>query len=434
MKVIDIAIKDLMRGFRSASTLVFMFVVPLLVTGLFYFMFGRIAKEGEFSLPRTKVIIANMDKGGPKFQVSTHAVPGGAHADTMGELIVNILQSEDMAELVEISFAPSETAAKTAVDTQQAQVAVVIPADFSQQFADTYGEASIEFYKDPTLTIGPMIVKSIMDQFMDGMSGVKIAINVALDQEDVVSSALIGNLVQQYLSTSLAQSKDPEEELLIIRSPKNKPTDTKQEEKNMMLGIISPIMGGMMIFYAFYTASAAAQTIIKEEEEHTLQRIFTTPTSQADILTGKFLAVFLTVIVQVCVTLIVGHLIFGIHWGGIVPVGISAIGIVITASSCGIFINSFLKSTRQGGAIFGGVLTLTGMIGMISTFGINTATSQKLANSVALLVPQGWAVRGLQQAMNGLPIEKVLISTLVLLVWGAVFFGVGVWRFNRRYV
>lgn len=423
-----------MRGFRSASTLVFMFVVPFLVTGLFYFMFGRIAKEGEFSLPRTKVIVANLDKGGPKFQVNTDSIPGGAHADTMGELIVNILKSEDMADLVEISLALDETAAKIAVDTQKAQVAIVIPADFSQQFADTYGEATIEFYQDPTLTIGPMIVKSIMNQFMDGMSGVKIAVNVALDQEEVVSSALIGNLVQQYLSTSLAQSKDPEEELLSIRPPKNKPTDTVQEEKNMMLGIISPIMGGMMIFYAFYTGSAAAQTIIKEEEEHTLQRIFTTPTMQADILTGKFLAVFLTVIVQVCVTLIVGHLIFGIHWGGVVPVGITAIGIVITASSCGIFINSFIKSTRQGGAVFGGILTLTGMLGMISTFGINTATSQKLANSVALMVPQGWAVRGLQQAMNGLPIEKVLISTLVLLVWGVVFFGVGVWRFNRRYI
>ncbi len=434
MKVIDIALKDLLRGFRSAYSLIFMFAVPLLVTGMFYFMFGRIAQQGEFSLPRTKVIVANLDKGGPKFQVSTDAIPGSAHADTMGELVVNILKSEDIADLVEISLAPNEAAAKTAVDTQQAQVAIVIPTDFSQQFADTYGEASIEFYQDPTLTLGPMIVKSIMDQFMDGMSGVKIAVNVALDQEEVVNSAVIGALVQQYLSTSLAQSKDPEKELLDIRSPKNKPTDTAQEEKNMLLSIISPIMGGMMVFYAFYTGSSAAQTILKEEEEHTLQRLFTTPTAQSTILTGKFLSVFLTVLVQVCVMLVAARLIFGIHWGEVIPIGLVVIGIIVSASSCGIFINSLIKSTRQGGVIFGGVLTITGMLGMVSTFGINSATSQKLANSVALLVPQGWAVRGLQQAMNGLPLEKVLISTLALMIWSAVFFGVGVWRFNRRYM
>jgi ABC-2 type transport system permease protein len=434
MKAFDIALKDLVRGFRSAYTLIFMFVVPLLVTGMFYFMFGRIAQQGEFSLPRTKVIVANMDKGGPKFQVSTDAIPGSARANTMGELVVNILKSEDMADLVEISLTPNETTAKTAVDQQQAQVAIVIPADFSQQFADTYGEASIEFYQDPTLTLGPMIVRSIMNQFMDGMSGVKIAVNVALDQEEVVNSAIIGALVQQYLSTSLAQSKDPEEELLDVRPPNEKPVDTAKEEKNMLLSIISPIMGGMMVFYAFYTGASSAETILKEEEEHTLQRLFTTPTAQSTILTGKFLSVFLTVLVQVCVMLVAARLIFGIRWGEVIPIGLMVIGIIVTASSCGIFITSFIKSTRQGGVIFGGVLTITGMLGMVSTFGINSATSQKLANSVALLVPQGWAVRGLLQAMNGLPLQKVLISTLALMIWSVVFFGVGVWRFNRRYL
>ena len=40
-----------------------MFGVPLLVTGMFYFMFGNMAESDGFDLPRTKVIIANMDAG-----------------------------------------------------------------------------------------------------------------------------------------------------------------------------------------------------------------------------------------------------------------------------------------------------------------------------------------------------------------------------------
>ena len=61
MKAFDIAVKDLTRSFRSAFAVIFMFGVPLLVTGMFYFMFGNMANNGGFNLPKTKVIIANMD-------------------------------------------------------------------------------------------------------------------------------------------------------------------------------------------------------------------------------------------------------------------------------------------------------------------------------------------------------------------------------------
>ena len=83
--------------------------------------------------------------------------------------------------------------------------------------------------------------------------------------------------------------------------------------------------------------------------------------------------------------------------------------------------------------LFGGVLTVTGMLGMIGIFAMNSPAAQKLANSVSLLVPQGWAVRGLLQSVNGQPLADVLLSMLVMLAWSAFFFAVGVWRFNRRY-
>jgi len=51
MKAIDIALKDLTRSFRSAFALVFMFGVPLLMTGMFYFMFGN-SSSGNLQLPR----------------------------------------------------------------------------------------------------------------------------------------------------------------------------------------------------------------------------------------------------------------------------------------------------------------------------------------------------------------------------------------------
>ena len=433
MKALDIALKDMLRSFRSFFAIVFMFIVPLLVTGMFYFMFGNIASDGGFNLPKTQVIIANLDEGGPKFQVNPKNIPGGREADTMGELIVNILESNEIAELIEVSFAPDGEAARAAVDTQVSQVAIIIPPDFSEQFADQDGEAVIEFYQDPTLTIGPGIIRAIMNRFMDGMAGVKIAANVFRDEADSSEYAMVGLVIQGYLDTSLALREDPEEDLLDVRPPSSvQPSETEQSQ-NLLLSIISPIMGGMMIFYAFYTGTSTAQSILKEEEERTLPRLFTTPTSQATILSGKLLAVFLTVSVQVTVLILAARLIFTIQWGDTLSVALVAVGIVFSASSFGIFVNSFLKNTKQAGVLFGGVLTVTGMLGMISIFAIGSPAASLMGNTVSLLVPQGWAVRGLMQSMNGEPFSDLLVTTLVLLVWSAAFFTIGVWRFNRRY-
>ncbi len=433
MKAIDIALKDMLRSFRSFFAIVFMFIVPLLVTGMFYFMFGNLADNGGFSLPRTKVIVANMDAGGPKFQVNPKNIPGGKQADSMGDLVVNILQSDDLAELIEVSFAPDPETARAAVDNQQAQVAIVIPENFSKEFADVYGDSIIEFYQDPTLTIGPEIIRAIMNRFMDGMSGVKIAIKVFLKDAAPEEQMLTGQLVQDYLDVSLAEADDVEAELLDVRTPSTAEPSDAEKSDNLLLSIVSPIMGGMMIFYAFFTGASTAQSILKEDEERTLPRLFTTPTSQATILSGKLLSVFLTVSVQVAVLLLAARLIFKIHWGDTLSVALMAIGIIFSASSFGVFVNSFLKNTKQSGVLFGGVLTVTGMLGMISIFAIGSPAASELGNTVSLLVPQGWAVRGLMQSMNGDPITGLLVNTLILLVWSAAFFVIGVWRFNKRY-
>jgi ABC-2 type transport system permease protein len=231
------------------------------------------------------------------------------------------------------------------------------------------------------------------------------------------------------MAISLAETGDLAEALLDIRAS----TPGPQPDENVLRGIIGPIMGGMMIFYAFFTGTSTAQSILKEEEERTLSRLFTTPTPQAVILTGKFLAVFLTVLGQVVVLLLAARLVFGIQWGQSALVILAAAGIVFSAASFGICINSFLKNTKQGGAVFGGVLTLTGMVGLIGVFVQGSPTAAQLGETVSLLVPQGWAVRGLVQAMNGAPAGEAALTAFVLLAWSAAFFIIGVWRFNRRY-
>jgi ABC-2 type transport system permease protein len=381
-------------------------------------------------LPRTTVIVANLDEGGPRFQTSEKNFPGGKKTRTLGEIAVNVLESDELADLVQVSTTSSGEAARAAVDGQKAQVAIIIPPDFSKKFADANKQSTIEFYQDPTLTIGPEIIRSILNRFMDGMAGVKIALNVYLDEASPNDANLAGQVVQQYLDRSLVQTKDLAAALLDTRSST---AAAPKQDDNLLLQIVGPIMTGMLIFYAFFTGTSTAQSILKEEEERTLPRMFTTPTPRAVILSGKFLSVFLTVLVQVTVLLVAAHLIFRIQWGDLGLVSLVAIGTVFCAASFGICVNSFLKNTRQGGSVFGAIITLTGMLGMLSIIASGSPTAAQIGTA-SLLVPQGWAVKGLVSVMHGAQFAELIPIVLGLMTWGIAFFAIGVWRFNRRYV
>jgi ABC-2 type transport system permease protein len=426
MKILDIALKDLTRSFRSVFAVVFMFVIPLLVTGMFYLMFGGI-KGGDtgFSLPQTKVAIANLDQGVTGFDTTVARFPADANIQSMGDMVVYVLQQKDFASLMQVELVDSAEAARTAVDNQGVGVAVIIPADFSAQFSSLDGQAVLEVYQDPTLTLGPAIVRSVLNQFIDGISGTKIAVNVAMTQTGSSDPAFIGQVVEAYLTAS-SQTRDPAA-LFEVRAPAAATT----EEIPLLLRIIGPIMGGMMIFYAFYTATASAESLLQEDELGTLPRLFTTPTPQATILGGKLLAVLLTVTVQVIVLLLSGVFIFRINWGTLGSVVLFSIGTILVASAFGVFVNSLMKSTKQGGIIFGGVLTFTGMIGMMPIFAF--ANPSATLNTISLIVPQGWAIHSLFQSMQGAATGDLLLTLLVMLTWSAVLFGIGAWRFQKRY-
>jgi ABC-2 type transport system permease protein len=426
MKIFDIALKDITRSFRSMLALSFMFGIPLLMAGMFYFIFGSQAKDNKaFTLPVTKVVVANLDQGGPGFEAAKAQFPGGSQANSMGDMIVSTLQNPSFANLMEVTTVKSADAARSAVDKQAAGAAIIIPADFSQQFSDLAGQATIELYKDPTLTLGPSIVQSIMAQFMDSMSGARVAVNVVMKQTGSTNPQLIGQVAQQYMAAS--PNGDQTAALFDVRSP-----STTKTPANPISAMIGLILGGMAIFYAFFTGASTAQSILKEDEDGTLPRLFTTPTTQSTILGGKFLAVGLTVIVQMTVLLILGRLIFGIHWGAFLPLAIVTIGSIMAATAFGIFLMSLLKNTKQSGTVFGGVLTVTGMMGMIKIFTMGVSSGGWI-DTVQLFVPQGWATRGLLQVMNGAPMADILLTFLVLVVISAVMFTIGVLRFQKRY-
>jgi hypothetical protein len=179
-------------------------------------------------------------------------------------MVVYVLQEKSFSSLIQVTLVDNASVARSAVDQQQAGVAIIIPAEFSTRFSSLDGQAALDLYQDPTLTLGPAIVKSILNQFMDSLSATKIAVNVAITQTGNSDPAFIGQVVQAFLSASSAW-RDPSAVLDM-----HAPAATNTEEIPLMVRITGSIMGGMMIFYAFYTGTATAETILQEDELGTI--------------------------------------------------------------------------------------------------------------------------------------------------------------------
>ena len=106
---------------------------------------------------------------------------------------------------------------------------------------------------------------------------------------------------------------------------------------------------------------------------------------------------------------------------------------MITAAATGLFLVSFLKNTRQSGIVFGGVLTLTGMLGLIPVFTAGVPDQPGVVETISLLVPQGWAVRGYTIALDGGSITDVLPVFGVLVLWSLLFALIGQWQLQKRF-
>ncbi|HSL42420.1 MAG TPA: ABC transporter permease [Anaerolineales bacterium] len=420
MNIMDVALKDLKRVLRSVFALIMMFGAPLLIAGLLYFAFGGLASgNGSFTLARTRVVIANLDQPGS---------PGGAGTFKAGEMLIHFLENEDLKDILELSIVADEASARAAVDHQEADVALIIPANFTQAALTPDLNVAVLLYQDPTLSIGPGILKDLVNHFMDGFSGAKIAANVtdaAVQaggaQADPALSEQAARQYAAYLESSSHAAA------LHISSPSG-----TAEQAAPGLSMIGPIMAGMMIFFVFFMGANGAESIIREHEEGTLARLFATPVSALTILSGKFVGVFITLVIQTAVLLGASALIFHISWGKPLSAVLATFGLIVAATGFGVMLMSFVKSTRQTGPILGGVLMITGMVGGLVTNGIPNVP--EIMDTIALSMPQGWAMQAWKLSLTGAEAGALILPTLVLVVLGALFFAVGLASFRRRFV
>jgi linearmycin/streptolysin S transport system permease protein len=425
MKILDIAFKDLTRSFRSAFAIGMMVVAPLMLTGLIYFAFGSMS-SGDVSMTAIKVGVVNADQ-----------LPSDSGLNVpIGDNIRAMFFDESVKSWIEASDYADEVSARAAVDKQEIGVAVIIPQDFSVSYLSGEKNVQVLIVNDPTLSIGPAVVEDMVTMMVDGFAGGGIAIETIMERLQANGTqydpSQIPAWIERYGNWYREFQRDlfhhPDKAALVVVAPSAGETETA-DALTQMMGLT---MAGQMIFFAFFTGGNSMMSILREHEEGTLARLFTTPTDRTNILMGKFVAVFITVLLQGLVLMIAGRFAFGVQWGKPVSIALALTAQVFAAVGLGVLLISFVKSTKQGGPVLGGGLTMLGMLGGLFTANI-PGGMPKAFDAIGNFIPQGWVLKSWRMALDGSAAGDLLIPFLVTVAMGIVMFAIGAMMFRKRY-
>lgn len=422
MKIFDIALKDLARSFRSAFAIGMTIVAPLLLIGLISLAFGG-AFSGSSDLPDIAVGIHNAD------QLSDTTILD----QSLGDNIRSMFFDESVKSWITAKDFSDELSLRKALDNREIGVAIIIPNNFSDQFLAGNRTVKILIISDPTLSFTPSVVQNMVTAMLDGVVGGGISVETVLERQQIrgnqpnpeIIPAVIERYSNWYSDFQRNLFHHPEKAALVLSS-----STSQTNSENPLAKMLGLMMAGQMIFFAFFTGGYSMMSILQENEEGTLARMFTLPISRTSVLSGKLLAVILMVIVQGIVLLIAAQLIYKIEWGNPFMVALALFGQVFAASGLGVFLISFVKSSKQAGPVMGGGLTALGMLGGLFTANV---PMPEAFNKLAAFTPQGWVIRSWKVVLNAQPLSDLIVPLLISLLVGLVLFIVGAYRFNKRF-
>ncbi len=414
MRALSIAWKDLRHTYRSPAGVVMMLVAPLLLAFVLGAAFGS---GNSFSISATKIAVADLDQG------------TGVGAPAAGVTLTAILTNPDLSDLLAVTQTQTAEEARALVDGGKAGAAVIIPAGLTAALTTTgSAAASVQVYKDPTLTIGPAIVDAVVQSAVQSLNGARAA--AAASAQLAVAKGISDPKALSTLASAAAQAyaaKSQTETLVALagRDPQI-PGIANQQRPN----IASQVLVGMMLFFMLFGAATPARSILDEHREGTLPRLFTTPTPRSMILGGKYLAVLLVVLVQAVVLVAAGRLLLGAHWGAPGPVLVLILTGALVAASLGLLTVSFAKTPAQAGAVGSAVFVFLGLISGNFTGGVNVGGTYAV---VQRLSPLGWLMRAWRDLLYGGSWGSIALPVVVALGFALVFFAIATFFFRRRY-
>ncbi len=412
-KLLLIGIKDLKLMFRDRAALTFMLLAPFLLTIAMGFVTGRFS-GGSTGISDIPVVIVNLDN------------------DQLGEALVDVFNSEDLAELVDPTASSDPEAARQRIDSDQAAAAIIIPNGFTQSIIPAEGSmlnpsyvqphaVQIEVYTNPSRPTGAGIIKAIVDEFISRVEEGRTS-----GMTSIVGLLQSGQLDPQNAEAearALLQNIDQVESSAITLKRDIEGADAVE------LDLLSYFAPGIALMFLMYTVSYGGRSILAERAGGTLPRLMISPTQSAQILGGKVLGIFFMGVAQVGILILASALLFQVKWGDALGIIVLILAAVFGATGWGMLITAFARTPAQVANTGTVVMLIFSILG--GSF-ISLENFPPFIQTISKITPIAWGLDGFTTLALGGTLSNLVEPITALFVMGAALFGIAAALFNRH--
>src|SRR5512143_95621 len=392
MRILDLASKDIKQLVRDKRALIFLVLMPVMFT---VFMGIMLSPPSGPSDPRLPIGFINQDQSG-----------------ALGVELRSLLESSEAVRPIAVDQNDATRGGELVRDGQLAAL-VVIPDRFSAALLAGESIKAIVVV-DPNSQAGQTANSALNTTTHRLLGAIEAAHLSTADHPENFDAALKAALA--------AWQKPP---IGVTVETMNAP----QEEKNPALRGFAQSSPGMLVQFTIFGLTTTATILVIERKSRTLQRMLTTSMRRWEIIAGHLLAMFTVVLLQQTLLIVFAQAFLSVNYLA-QPLATLLVMVSFGAwiAALGLFISTIAKTDEQ--AVMWSLLAMFVLTALAGAWFPLDVTGQAF-NTIGHLTPGAWAMDGFQNiVVRGLGVASVLVPTIVLLGFAALFFGLAVWRFK----
>jgi len=408
MRIINLAINDLLQIVRDWKSCLFLLFMPVVFTLIFGFAFGSFGTDGED-------------------ETVDHRLPVGLIDQDDGQLSSTILALFEKSDTIRpVTFEnPDVAEIETMVTDNELAALIIVPVGYSNQFIAAENPLLTTILNNETSSgaTAQNAIQAVVGRLQNTLAAAQFS-ELMQEQHGLIDSKTKRQAVfDQSLARAVAAWDEPPFTLVSTH------TGMDAEDEAAAANAFAQSSPGMMVQFAIAGLIGAASVLVNERKSGSLQRLLTTAISRTEILIGHYLAMFIMILMQFTILISFAAVFLKV---GYFEAPLATIVITLTTTffvaSMGMLIGTLSKTEEQ--AIMFSLIPMFILSGLGGAWVPLELTSEAF-QTVGHFTPVAWAMDGFQNiVMRGMGLDGVLVPAVVLIGFGMACLGLSVWRFK----
>jgi ABC-2 type transport system permease protein len=399
-----LARKDFIRKWRNPVVIMGFLLLPLIFTAMFGLIFGR---AEEKTLPRISVLTVDKDQS------------------FFSEFFLSFFKQGELGQSIKINKVKEEEGRKL-MDKGKASALIIIPEKFGENI---WGGKPVELVllKNPSEQFLPQIVEEICDiasllfsSFFSVFSDELSSIKGFIDKDKVIDKELSSFSIQ-------ARNKIEGISKFILPPVISLKQRTVQGKEESPLSVASYILPAMSIMFLLFICNIVFEDVLREKETGTLLRMAVSPLKISDFIWSKILISATIGILCSLVLIVLGRIIFSIHWGNLFLVFLIVFCLNIMIAGFISFLYSFIRTERQAGAVLSSVIIVMSLLGGSM---VPVENFPPFIQIISKLTLNYWGIRAFRNAAVGSPFQEIFPILTGMVCAGILFSLLGSYFLN----